>query len=360
MKYYGEHKMIERENTRVIFVGNVAIGGNNPISIQSMTTTKTADVKATAQQIKELTIAGCDIVRVAVPDIASAEAIKRIKQQISIPIIADIHFDHKLAIASIKAGVDGLRLNPGNIGSVQNVLQVVDAARDRKIPIRIGVNSGSLSKEKLKKYGISAQGIVESALEHVAILEKANYHEIKISVKASSVPLTIESYKLLSSKTDYPLHLGVTEAGTEYIGTIKSSIGIGTLLAQGIGDTLRVSLTADPVKEIVVGKEILKSLHLRKGLEIISCPTCGRTDINIISLAEKVEKALEKYADTDLSVAVMGCIVNGPGEARVADFGIAGGIHEGLLFKKGEIVRKVKEEELVPQLIKLIEENVKI
>ena len=352
--------MIERENTRVIFVGNVAIGGNNPISIQSMTTTKTADVKATAQQIKELTIAGCDIVRVAVPDIASAEAIKRIKQQISIPIIADIHFDHKLAIASIKAGVDGLRLNPGNIGSVQNVLQVVDAARDRKIPIRIGVNSGSLSKEKLKKYGISAQGIVESALEHVAILEKANYHEIKISVKASSVPLTIESYKLLSSKTDYPLHLGVTEAGTEYIGTIKSSIGIGTLLAQGIGDTLRVSLTADPGKEIVIGKEILKALHLRKGLEIISCPTCGRTDINIISLAEKVEKALEKYADTDLSVAVMGCIVNGPGEARVADFGIAGGIHEGLLFKKGEIVRKVKEEELVPQLIKLIEENVKI
>jgi (E)-4-hydroxy-3-methylbut-2-enyl-diphosphate synthase len=360
MKYYGEHKMIERENTRVIFVGNVAIGGNNPISIQSMTTTKTADVKATAQQIKELTIAGCDIVRVAVPDIASAEAIKRIKQQISIPIIADIHFDHKLAIASIKAGVDGLRLNPGNIGSVQNVLQVVDAARDRKIPIRIGVNSGSLSKEKLKKYGISAQGIVESALEHVAILEKANYHEIKISVKASSVPLTIESYKLLSSKTDYPLHLGVTEAGTEYIGTIKSSIGIGTLLAQGIGDTLRVSLTADPGKEIVIGKEILKALHLRKGLEIISCPTCGRTDINIISLADKVEKALKKYADADLSVAVMGCIVNGPGEARVADFGIAGGLHEGLLFKKGEIVRKVKEEELVPQLIKLIEENVKI
>ena len=352
--------MIERKKTKVIRVGNVAIGGNNPISIQSMTTTKTADVKATAQQIKELTIAGCDIVRVAVPDIASAEAIKRIKQQISIPIIADIHFDHKLAIASIKAGVDGLRLNPGNIGSVQNVLQVVDAARDRKIPIRIGVNSGSLSKEKLKKYGISAQGIVESALEHVAILEKANYHEIKISVKASSVPLTIESYKLLSSKTDYPLHLGVTEAGTEYIGTIKSSIGIGTLLAQGIGDTLRVSLTADPVKEIVIGKEILKALHLRKGLEIISCPTCGRTDINIISLAEKVEKALEKYADTDLSVAVMGCIVNGPGEARVADFGIAGGIHEGLLFKKGEIVRKVKEDELVPQLIKLIEENVKI
>jgi len=352
--------MIERRKTKVIQVGNVAIGGNNPISIQSMTTTKTADVIATAQQIKLLTIAGCDIVRVAVPDITSAEAIKQIRQQISIPLIADIHFDYKLAIASIKAGVDGLRLNPGNIGSEQNVLKVVEVARERKIPIRIGVNSGSLSKEKLMKYGISAQGIVESALEHVAILEKANYHEIKISVKASSVPLTIESYKLLSSKTAYPLHLGVTEAGTEFIGTIKSSIGIGTLLADGIGDTLRVSLTADPVKEITVGKEILKALHLKKGLEIISCPTCGRTDIDIISLAKKVENALQKYTDTDLSVAVMGCIVNGPGEARAADFGIAGGKHEGLLFKKGEILRKVKEEELVPQLIKLIEENVKI
>jgi len=352
--------MIKRRNTEVIQIGNVAIGGNNPISIQSMTTTKTADVKATVQQIKELSIAGCDIVRVAVPDITSAEAIIQIKQQISIPLIADIHFDYKLALASIKAGVDGLRLNPGNIGGEQNVLKVVDAARERKIPIRIGVNSGSLSKEKLKKYGVSAQGIVESALEHVTILEKANYQEIKISVKASSVPLTIESYKLLSSKTDYPLHLGVTEAGTEFIGTIKSSIGIGSLLAQGIGDTLRVSLTADPVKEIVVGKEILKALHLKKGLEIISCPTCGRTDIDIISLAKKVEKALAKYADTDLSVAVMGCVVNGPGEARVADFGIAGGKHEGLLFKKGEILCKVKEEELVPRLIKLIEENVEI
>ncbi len=352
--------MIKRRNTRIIHVGKVAIGGNNPISIQSMITTKTADIDATVQQIKELAIAGCDIVRVAVPDILSAEAIDQIKKQISVPIIADIHFDYKLALASIKAGVDGLRLNPGNIGSEQNVLKVVDAARERKIPIRIGVNSGSLSKEKLKKYGVSAQSIVESALEHVAILERANYHEIKISVKASSVPLTIESYKLLASKTDYPLHLGVTEAGTEFIGTIKSSIGIGTLLAQGIGDTLRVSLTADPVKEVVVGKEILKALHLRKGLEIISCPTCGRTDIDIISLAKKVEKALEKFTDTDLSVAVMGCIVNGPGEARVADFGIAGGKHEGLLFMRGEILRKVKEEELVPQLIKLIEENVEI
>jgi len=352
--------MIKRKKTRVIKVGNVAIGGENPISIQSMTTTKTADVKATVQQIKELAIVGCEIVRVAVPDIASADAIKQIKQVISIPLIADIHFDHKLALASIKAGVDGLRLNPGNIGSEQNVLKVVDAARERKIPIRIGVNSGSLSKEKLKKYGVTAQAIVESALEHVTILEKANYHEIKISVKASSVPLTIDSYQLLSSKVDYPLHLGVTEAGTEYKGTIKSAVGIGALLAEGIGDTMRVSLTADPVKEILVAKEILKSLHLRKGLEIISCPTCGRTDIDLISLAKKVEKALEKYSDLDLSVAVMGCVVNGPGEAREADFGIAGGKNEGLLFRKGEIIAKVREEELVPQLIKLIDENVKV
>jgi (E)-4-hydroxy-3-methylbut-2-enyl-diphosphate synthase len=251
-------------------------------------------------------------------------------------------------------------LNPGNIGCEQNVLKVVEEARERKIPIRIGVNSGSLSKEKVRKYGVNAKSIVESALEHVAILEKANYHEIKISVKASSVPLTLESYQLLSSKTDYPLHLGVTEAGTEYRGIIKSSIGIGTLLSEGIGDTIRVSLTADPVKEITAGKEILKSLHIRKGLEIISCPTCGRTNIDLISLAEKVEKALIKYADIDLTVAVMGCIVNGPGEAREADFGIAGGIKEGLLFKKGEIISKVREEDLVPQLIKLIEENVKI
>jgi len=352
--------MIKRKKTKVIQVGNVAIGGENPISIQSMTTTKTVDVKSTVQQIKELSIAGCEIVRVAVPDIASAEAIKQIKQLISIPLIADIHFDYKLAIASIKAGVDGLRLNPGNIGCEQNVLKVVEEARERKIPIRIGVNSGSLSKEKVRKYGVNAKSIVESALEHVAILEKANYHEIKISVKASSVPLTLESYQLLSSKTDYPLHLGVTEAGTEYRGIIKSSIGIGTLLSEGIGDTIRVSLTADPVKEITAGKEILKSLHIRKGLEIISCPTCGRTNIDLISLAEKVEEALIKYADIDLTVAVMGCIVNGPGEAREADFGIAGGIKEGLLFKKGEIISKVREEDLVPQLIKLIEENVKI
>jgi (E)-4-hydroxy-3-methylbut-2-enyl-diphosphate synthase len=249
-------------------------------------------------------------------------------------------------------------LNPGNIGSEQNVLKVVDAARERKIPIRIGVNSGSLSKEKLKKYGVTAKGIVESALEHVAILEKANYHEMKISVKASSVPLTIESYRLLSQKIDYPLHLGVTEAGTEFTGTIKSSIGIGSLLAEGIGDTIRVSLTANPVKEILVAKEILKSLHLRKGLEIISCPTCGRTEIDIISLTKKVEKQLQPYSELDLTIAVMGCIVNGPGEAREADYGIAGGDLEGLLFKKGKIIKKVAEKDLLNELMAIIKADV--
>ncbi len=350
--------MIERKNTKIIKVGNVFIGGNYPISIQSMTNTKTANTKNTVEQIKELTMAGCQIVRVAVPDMESAQAIKQIKDAVSIPIIADIHFDYKLALESLKSGVDGLRLNPGNIGSEQNVLKVVDAARVRKIPIRIGVNSGSLSREKLKKYGVTAQGIVESALEHVAILEKANYHEMKISVKASSVPLTLESYRLLSKKVDYPLHLGITEAGTEFTGTIKSSIGIGTLLAEGIGDTIRVSLTANPVKEVLVAKEILKSLQLRKGLEIISCPTCGRTEIDIISLTQKVEKQLQSYSELDITIAVMGCIVNGPGEAREADYGIAGGEQEGLLFKKGKIIKKVPEKNLLNELMAIIKADV--
>ncbi len=350
--------MIERRKTKIIKVGNVFIGGDHPISIQSMTNTKTADTKDTIKQIKQLKMAGCQIVRVAIPDMESAKAIKFIKNSISIPIIADIHFDYKLALESLKSGVDGLRLNPGNIGSKQNVLKVVDAARVRKIPIRIGVNSGSLSKEKLKKYGVTAKGIVESALEHVAILEKANYHEMKISVKASSVPLTIESYRLLSKKVDYPLHLGITEAGTEFAGTIKSSIGIGALLGEGIGDTIRVSLTADPVKEVLVAKEILKSLHLRKGLEIISCPTCGRTEIDIISLTQKVEKQLKPFSEMDLTVAVMGCIVNGPGEAREADYGIAGGEQEGLLFKKGKIIKKVPEKNLLNELMAIIKADV--
>ena len=348
-----------RKKTRVIKVGDVLIGGNNPIPIQSMTNTKTNNIQNTIDQIKELIITGCEIIRVAVPDIESAKAIKKIREAISIPLIADIHFDYKLAIEAIKAGADGLRLNPGNIGSKQNVLKVVDAARERKIPIRLGVNSGSLSKEKIEKYGVTAQGIVESALEHVAILEKANYYEMKISVKASSVPLTIESYRLLSEKVDYPLHLGVTEAGTEFSGSIKSSIGIGTLLAEGIGDTIRVSLTANPIKEVLVAKEILKSLGFRKGLNIISCPTCGRTEIDVISIANEIKNQLIEYSEFDLTVAVMGCVVNGPGEAREADFGIAGGEKEGLIFQKGKIIKKAPEVKLIDELVELIKSNVK-
>ena len=346
--------MIQRKKTRVIKIGNILIGGDNPVSIQSMTNTRTTDIESTLRQIRELASAGCEIVRLAVPDMESAKAIKKLKKFINTPLIADIHFDYKLALESLKAGVDGLRLNPGNIGSEQNVLKVVDVARERKIPIRIGVNSGSLSKEKIKKYGITSEAIVESALEHVAILEKVNYEEMKISVKASSVPLTIESYRFLSQKIDYPLHLGVTEAGTEFVGTIKSSIGIGTLLSEGIGDTIRVSLTANPVKEVLVAKEILKSLNLRKGLEIISCPTCGRTEIDVISMANEVEKKLKFLSESDLTIAVMGCIVNGPGEAREADFGIAGGKKEGLIFQKGKIIKKVPENILVSELIELI------
>ena len=350
--------MYKRKKTRVIKVGNVPIGGDNPIVIQSMTNTDTRDVNRTVEQIRELTIAGCEIIRVAVLNLEAAAAIKQIKKLISIPIIADIHFDYKLALASIESGVDGLRLNPGNIGIYQNVLKVVKAAKERNIPIRIGVNSGSLSKEKIVKYGVNAKSIVESALEHVAILEKANYYEMKISVKASSVPLTLESYRLLSSKVDYPLHLGITEAGTEFVGTVRSSIGIGTLLAEGIGDTIRVSLTANPIVEIRVAKEILKSLNLRKGLKIISCPTCGRTEIDLISITKEVQKKLQRYVDYDLIVAVMGCVVNGPGEAREADFGIAGGKKEGLIFKKGEIIKKVPEKQLVDKLVSVIQENV--
>ncbi len=349
--------MIPRKKTKVIKVGDVFIGGNFPISIQSMTNTITRDIDQTIAQIRELTFAGCEIIRVAVPDMESARAIKNIKKEISIPLIADIHFDYKLAIESINSDVDGLRINPGNIGSFQNVLKVVDAARDKKIPIRIGVNSGSLSKEKIQKYGVTATAIVESALEHVVLLEKANYPEMKISVKASSVPLTIESYRLLSKKVNYPLHLGITEAGTEFTGTIKSAIGIGSLLAEGIGDTIRVSLTAEPVKEIYVAREILKALNLRKGLNIISCPTCGRTEIDLISITKKVEDELKEFSKLDITVAIMGCVVNGPGEAREADFGIAGGKGEGLLFKKGKILKKVPEKILVEELISLIKEN---
>ncbi len=347
--------MINRVRTKVIHIGKVAIGGENPIAIQSMTNTHTEDVKATVTQIRSLTATGCHLVRIAVPNMDAAQKISQIKSQVTVPLIADIHFDHKLAIESIKQGIDGLRINPGNITSESKVAEIVSLAKERKIPIRIGVNSGSLSKDKLRRYGMSAQAIVESALEHVAILEKLHYYEMKISVKSSSVPLTIESYRQLCKKVEYPLHLGVTEAGTEFAGTIKSSVGIGTLLAEGIGDTIRVSLTADPLREILVARQLLQSLELLEGLEIISCPTCGRTNIDVIAMSHEVEKRLQAFKDKQITVAVMGCEVNGPGEAREADFGIAGGKAEGLIFKKGKIIKKVSEKKLIDELISLID-----
>jgi (E)-4-hydroxy-3-methylbut-2-enyl-diphosphate synthase len=349
--------MFTRHKTREIFVGKVGIGGDNPISIQSMTNTHTENIQETSLQIEQLAAAGCEIVRVAVPNKAAAAAIPKLVQTSTVPLIADIHFDYKLAVASIEGGIDGLRLNPGNIGSYQNVLKVINAAKPKQIPIRIGVNSGSLSDEIIKKFGVTPQALVESALEHIAILEKAGYYNMKISVKASSVPFTLAAYRLLSQRVDYPLHLGVTEAGTEFSGTIKSAIGIGTLLAEGIGDTIRVSLTADPVKEVAVAQHILRDLGLRKGLEIISCPTCGRTEIDVIGIAAEVEKRLQKYADTDLKVAVMGCVVNGPGEAKEADFGIAGGKHQGIIFRKGEILKTVSEDKLIDGLLEVIENH---
>ncbi len=351
--------MIHRKMTKQITVGDVPIGGLSPISIQSMTNTKTSDVEKTLKQIIELEEAGCEIVRCAVPDTESAKAISLIKEKINIPLIADIHFDYKLALQSIDAGIDGLRINPGNIGSANKVKEVVTAAQQNSVPIRIGVNAGSLDKNLLNKYGVCAESLVKSALEHVKILESLSFYDTKISVKSSDLNIMIESYRLLSNTVDYPLHLGVTEAGTYLSATVKSSIGMGVLLKEGIGDTIRVSLTGNPVDEVMIAKTILKSLDLRKGLQIISCPTCGRTNIDLISLANKVEKALLPYSDLDIKVAVMGCVVNGPGEAKEADFGIAGGNGEGLLFKKGEILCKLPEEKLLPELIKLIDNSIK-
>ncbi|MDP8211112.1 MAG: flavodoxin-dependent (E)-4-hydroxy-3-methylbut-2-enyl-diphosphate synthase [Candidatus Stygibacter australis] len=349
---------ILRRKTRALRLGDVGVGGDYPITIQSMTNTPTADVQATVRQIRELQAAGCEIIRVTVNHQEAADALPEIISSISIPIIADIHFDHKLALAAINAGVDGLRLNPGNIGSERKVQEVVAAARERKIPIRIGVNTGSMDKEIYQRYGVTAEGLVESALKHVHILEQAGYEEMKISVKASSVPLMLASYRLLSKRVDYPLHLGVTEAGTMLRGTIKSAMGIGILLEEGIGDTIRVSLTSDPVDEVNVGRQILQALGLRKGLEVISCPTCGRTEIDLVKIAEEVEAGLAEYRDKDLRVAVMGCIVNGPGEAKEADFGLAGGKGEGILFCKGEIVKKVPEESLVAELLQLVRSQI--
>jgi len=345
-----------RRKTKPVFCRDIQIGGNSPITIQSMTSTDTRDVKATVEQIKRLEEAGCEIVRVAVPDHEAAEAIKQIKSQIKIPIVADIHFDYRLALEAIKNGADKLRLNPGNIGDKDRVKQIVEKAYERKIPIRIGVNSGSIDKKILKKYNgvIPAEAMVESALEHISFLEAFHFEDIVISLKASDVQLTYEAYQLMASKTEYPFHIGITEAGTLRSGTIKSAIGIGALLLNGIGDTVRVSLTGEPVEEIKVAQEILKQLGLRKfGVQIISCPTCGRCQIDLINLAQRIEKQLENI-NKPIKVAIMGCAVNGPGEAKDADIGIAGGKASALLFKKGEIVRKLNESEIENVLLEEI------
>ncbi len=343
--------MIKRRMTRQISIGNVKIGGGAPISVQSMTNTKTTDTEATVAQIKALQNAGCDLVRLAVPDMAAAKNIANIKSRVNIPLIADIHFDYRLALTAIEQGIDALRINPGNIGSEERVQAVVTAAKAKHIPIRIGVNAGSLDKKLLAKYGkVTAEALVESAMQHVRILEKLDFHDIKISLKAHDVPLTIDAYRLMSKTVDYPLHLGITEAGTVNTGIIKSAVGIGALLAEGIGDTFRISLTGDPVNEVKVANEILKSLGLKEyGPTLISCPTCGRCNIDLPSIAEKVEKRLSDISKP-IQVAVMGCVVNGPGEARDADIGIAGGKGEGLVFRKGEIIAKVSEDKLVDAL----------
>ncbi len=342
---------MHREHTKIIPIGNRVIGGGNPILIQSMTNTKTEDAAATIAQIKRLAAAGCDIIRCAVPTMEAAQAIAKIKREISIPLVADIHFDYKLAIAAIENGADKIRINPGNIGGRECVAKIVKAAKERQIPIRVGVNGGSLEKELLAKYGgVTAEGIVESALGKVRIMEEEGYDSLVISIKSSDVLMCIKAHEILAQKTDYPLHIGITESGTVIGGNIKSATGLGILLYQGIGDTLRVSLTGDPLEEIKSAKLILKTLGLRKGgVEVVSCPTCGRTKIDIISLAAQVERMVEDMP-LSVKVAVMGCAVNGPGEAKEADIGIAGGDGEGLLIKKGEIVRKVPKERLLETL----------
>jgi len=345
-----------RRKTKKIRVGDIFIGGDAPITVQSMTNTDTRDVAATVNQIKELEEAGCDIVRVAIPDIEAAKAVKEIKKAISIPLVVDIHFDYRLALECIRGGADKVRLNPGNIGGSDRVRMVAEEAKARGVPIRIGVNSGSLEKNILEKYGgVTAEGMVESALNHARLLEEVGFCDIVFSLKASTVPLTIEAYRLMSLKTEYPLHIGVTEAGTTFAGTIKSAAGLGCLLAEGIGDTMRVSLTGDPVNEVKVGLELLKALGLRKtGIDFVSCPTCGRCRIDLVKIAEEVERKLANI-DKNIRVAVMGCAVNGPGEARDADIGIAGGDGEALLFKKGQIIKKVPQDRIVDVLLDEVE-----
>ncbi|RGN01117.1 flavodoxin-dependent (E)-4-hydroxy-3-methylbut-2-enyl-diphosphate synthase [Fusobacterium mortiferum] len=346
--------------SRVVKVGNLLIGGGNPIVIQSMTNTTTSDVEATVNQIKKLEAAGCQMVRMTINNEEAAKAIGEIKKRVDVPLCADIHFDYKLALLAIENGIDKLRINPGNIGSDENIKAVVEKAKEKNIPIRIGVNSGSIEKHILEKYGKStADGMVESAMYHINLLEKNGFNDIVVSLKASNVKMMVEAYRKISKLIDYPLHLGVTEAGTAFQGTVKSAIGIGALLVDGIGDTIRVSLTEDPVEEIKVAKEILKVLGLiEAGVEIVSCPTCGRTEIDLIGLAKKVEKEFENE-NRKIKIAVMGCVVNGPGEAREADYGVAGGKGVGVLFKKGQIVKKVDESEILIELKKLIMEDEK-
>ncbi|SDB98655.1 MULTISPECIES: flavodoxin-dependent (E)-4-hydroxy-3-methylbut-2-enyl-diphosphate synthase [unclassified Candidatus Frackibacter] len=345
-----------RRDSKQVSMGGVKIGGDAPISVQSMTNTDTRDVEATVRQIHSLEEVGCELIRIAVPDMVAANKVDKIKAKINIPLIADIHFNHKLALRVLELGIDGLRINPGNIGSEEKVRELAKLAKDKGVPIRIGVNAGSLEKELLVKYGApTAEAMVESALRHVRLLEEYEFTDIIISLKSSDVLMTLRAYQLMADKVDYPLHLGITEAGTEWAGTIKSAVGLGSILSRGLGDTIRVSLTGDPVEEVKVGYEILKSLGLRqKGPQIISCPTCGRCEINLIDVANEVESKIRDL-DTNIKVAIMGCVVNGPGEAREADIGIAGGKKEGLLFKEGEVVKKVAGEELVDTLLVEVE-----
>lgn len=347
---------MERRKSRTIAIGQVTIGGENPVAVQSMTNTKTENIPATVDQIHRLTDRGCEIIRCAVPTLEAAQALKEIRKQIAIPLVADIHFDYRLALAALESGVDALRLNPGNIGERDRVEKVVEAARQRQVPIRIGVNAGSLPKDLLEKYGHpTAEALVEAAWRHIHILEEMDYNNIVISLKAHDVPLTLAAYRLMARECDYPLHVGITEAGTIRSGLIKSAVGIGTLLAEGIGDTIRVSLTGDPLAEIDAGFEILKSLGLRQhGPTLVSCPTCGRTCWSLEKVAKEVEARLAEIPEP-ITVAVMGCVVNGPGEAREADVGIAGGKGEGLLFRKGQILRKVPEARLVEELFEEIQ-----
>lgn len=342
---------MERKKTKTVHIGNRVIGGGNPVLIQSMTNTRTEDVSATVAQIQQLTAAGCDIIRCAVPTMEAAEAFSEIKKQITIPLVADIHFDYRLAIAAMEHGADKIRINPGNIGAPERVKAVVDVAKERQIPIRVGVNSGSLERHLVEKYhGVTAEGIVESALDKVHQIEDLGYDNLVISIKSSDVLMCVRAHELIAEQTDYPIHVGITESGTLHSGTIKSSIGLGLILHQGIGDTIRVSLTGDPLEEIKTAKQILKTLGLRKGgIEVVSCPTCGRTQIDLIGLANKVEHMVADIP-LDLKVAVMGCVVNGPGEAKEADIGIAGGIGEGLLIKHGEVVKKLPEDQLLEAL----------